>query len=256
MGTVATQDALVTGGLQVQANRAALISNTRITAYDHTAPITLTRGGEVLVCSTSQFHLLRSGKAESLVFALDRGAFELRSPSQPQDVILTPDLRFTLATPGQLDLSLRVTPDGDTCVQNAGPHAPTLQIADAFSNITYRLMPGQHVLFEHGSLHSVVDNETSSCGCPSPNEPQLLANHSPAALQAAAEHPFPVAQSQGLAPTSPLPMPPQGQEQVQMSASLGYNGNQPTPTTPPLPNHRGFFQSIGHFFHKLFHPHS
>ena len=80
MGTVATQDALVTGGLEVQGAQARLISNASVTAYDRTAAIALDRGGQVLVCATSEFHLLHSGTGKSLLFGLDRGAIELHSP--------------------------------------------------------------------------------------------------------------------------------------------------------------------------------
>ena len=288
MGTVATHDALVSGGLEVHAERAVLVSNASITAYDHPAPIDLARGGQVLVCATSQFHLLRSGTGPSLLFALDRGAFELRTPSEPQDVILTPDLRFTFTTQGPLDLSLRVTPNGDTCVDNAGPNAPTLQLADVFSSATYRLLPGQHVLFEHGSLHEVVDRETSSCGCPAPVEPVAIAAATPGQpttpALAEAQHPFPAAVSQGLA-APPLVdnSSPAGEKHTQVSAILNYGTNQPdstaipapppstlpasplpasasaasTASTQPPPSPPGahdIFHSIGHFFHKLFHP--
>jgi len=277
MGTVATHDALVSGGLEVHAERASLISNASVTAYDHPAPIDLTRGGQVLVCATSQFHLFRSGTGPSLLFALDRGAFELRSPSAPQDVILTPDLRFTFTTQGPLDLSLRVTPNGDTCVDNAGPNAPTLQLADIFSSATYSLLPGQHVLFEHGSLHEVVDKETSSCGCPAPVEPIAIAASTPGEpttpTTAAAQHPFPAAVSQGLAPaTLPDNSPPAGEKHTQVTAILAAGGNQPDSltaappsttvatavTTPPPspPGAHDIFHAIGHFFKKLFHPSS
>ena len=166
MGTVATKDALVTGGLEVKGDRARLMSNTSVTAYDHTAQVKLERGGEVLVCATSQFHLLHSGTGKSLLFGLDRGALELHSPTEGQDVILTPDIRFTVEANGSYDLGLRVTRDGDTCVENAGKKAPVLMLNDAFSRASYRLMAGQHVLFEHGNLREVVDNEQSPCGCP------------------------------------------------------------------------------------------
>lgn len=82
MGTVATKDALVTGGLEVKGDRARLMSNTSVTAYDHTAQVKLERGGEVLVCATSQFHLLHSGTGKSLLFGLDRGALELHTPTE------------------------------------------------------------------------------------------------------------------------------------------------------------------------------
>jgi hypothetical protein len=275
MGTVATHDALVTGGLEVRNDRATLLTNAAITAYDHTAAIDLARGGDVLVCATSQFHLLHSGTGPSLAFALDRGAVELRGFAQPQDVILTPDLRFTLAPEGpeaqagQFDLRLRVTPNGDTCVDNAGTTAPTLSIADVFSDATYRLLPGQHVLFEHGSLHEVVDRETSSCGCPATTPPPILAADATPAERTAAQNPFPAAISQGLAPPKPIDnSAPIGETHTQVSSIIAYGGNQPdsivaalspspivlTHPPPSPPGIHSITHAIGHFFRKLFHP--
>jgi hypothetical protein len=290
MGTVPTRDALVTGGLEVQGSTARLVSNASITAYDHSAAISLARGGDVLVCATSQFHLLHSGTESSLLFGLDRGAIELHTDSSPQDVILTPDIRFTLEHPGHYDLRLRVTPDGDTCVENAGASAPVLTLADPFSGATYRLIPGQHVLFERGNLHEVVDNERSPCGCPSAPPPPPQVAVTPAAnpaqpttpTAAAAEHPFPAAASVGLAPTPAPPHEPApvGQQQTQVSTSLTYDsahpnavppstveppkpattgspagaGDQTSATPPPTPpGAHDLVHAIGHFFHKLFH---
>jgi hypothetical protein len=272
MGTVATHDAVVTGGLEVQNDRAHLLTNVSITANDHTAAVDLARGGQALVCSTSQFHLLHSGAGASLLFGLDRGALEIHSLSQPQDVILTPDIRFTLETSGELNLRLRVTANGDTCVDNSGPHAPVLVLSDPFSSSTYRVVPGQHVLFEHGSLHEVVDNERSSCGCPEPvAAPVLTANATPAA-RAEAEHPFPAAVSAGLAP-APVPanVAPPGQASAQVTTTFTHGDTgtprpaeaQPAPPVQPVaaappptpPGAHDIAGAIGHFFHKLFHPH-
>lgn len=294
MGTVPTRDALVTGGLEVRGDNARLLTNASVTAYDRTATISLGRGGEALVCSTSQFHLLRSGSEGSLLFGLDRGALELHTASEPQDVILTPDIRFTIEHAGHYDLRLRVTPNGDTCVDNAGTAAPVLNLADAFSSASYRLIPGQHVLFEHGSLREVVDNERSPCGCPpAPSYPTQLTLAAPGAapgqsttpVQAAAQNPFPAAASQGLAPTAPVEnTAAAGQPQTQIATSLSYDAAHPAPPPPPPedtsapqpPRHRkhkkakpeptapppsppgadDLFHMIGRFFHKLFHPNS
>jgi hypothetical protein len=302
MGTVPTHDALVTGGLEVHGDTARLLTNDSVTAYDHSAAISLARGGEVLVCATSQFHLLHSGTENSLLFGLDRGAIELHTDSSPQDVILTPDIRFTLEHPGHYDLRLRVTPNGDTCVENSGTTAPVLSLADPFSGATYRLIPGQHVLFEHGSLHEVVDNERSPCGCPPAPPPpvQQIATTTNATLSqptppavAAAEHPFPAAASQGLAPPAPPPTnaAPAGEKHTQVSTVFTYDAahpNTPPPSTveppkpaaapaqtaptgsvagtgdanasptPPAtpPGAHDLFHAIGHLFHKLFHPHT
>jgi len=270
MGTVATQDAIVTGGLQVQNGRAALLSNVSVTARDRTAAIALHRGGEVLVCATSQFHLLHSGNGTSLLFGLDRGAIEIHTASQPQDVILTPDIRFTLEAPGTFDLRLRVTRSGDTCIDNHSPDAPVLTLSDPFSSATYRLIPGQHVLFEHGSLKEVVDNERDPCGCP--------AEAAPPVATAADPHPFPAAVSQDLAPAQPAGnTAPAGEKHTQIAATFTYGtgpdgkplppppsaepapvpaATTPVATAPPPtpPGVHDLASAIGHFFHKLFHP--
>jgi hypothetical protein len=265
MGTVATEDAVVTGGLEVQNGRAALLTNASVTARDHTANIALHRGGEVLVCSTSEFHLLHSGTGPSLLFGLDRGAIEIHSASAPQDVVLTPDIRFTVESPGTFDLRLRVIRNGDTCVENAGPNSPVLTLSDAFSSSSYRLIPGQHVLFEHGSLKEVVDNERDPCGCPVekpvPTPGQLLAE---------AAHPFPTAVSQDLAPAPPAAnTAPAGEKHTQIATTFSYApGAPPPPSTEPAPappaptatappptppGAHDIVHAIGHFFHKLFH---
>ena len=101
------------------------------TAYDRTAAIDLVRGGDVLVCSTSQFHLSRSGKV--LRFSLLSTAALSRSIAlhRTQDVMMTPDLRMTFASAGPLDLRLRVTPNGDTCIEEApGKSAPPISVSD------------------------------------------------------------------------------------------------------------------------------
>src|SRR5271154_3793933 len=100
------------------------------------------------------------------MLALDRGAIEVQMAATTHDVVTTPDLRFTMLGDGPLDLQLRVTRNGDTCVENRGALAPVLNIADQFGEAAYELKAGQHVLFEHGSLKEVVDHESSSCGCP------------------------------------------------------------------------------------------
>jgi hypothetical protein len=285
MGSVLTTDAQITGGLEVQGDRALLLTNAGVTAYDHSARIHLQRGGQVLVCATSAFHLLRSGADDSLLFGLDRGALELLASSRPQDVLLTPDLRFTALQQGVFDLRMRVTRNGDTCVENRGSNAPVLQITEAFGDATYRLLPGQHVLFEHGSLREVVDNESSPCGCPaetpaSSGAPIATASQGQAAAAqiAAAQHPFPAAQSEDLAAAQPVAQPSPsvggGEAQTQVSASLAFKpggavadsttpaaaaqpasasvATQATAPPPSPPGAKRIVHAIGNFFRKLF----
>ncbi len=272
MGAVSTRDAHVTGGLEVDGEIARLFTNVGVTAYSHDAAIALHRGGHVLVCSTSDFHLLHSGANGSLVFGLDRGAMEIFSDSKPQDALLTPDLKFTPVTKGQLDLKLRVTREGDTCVDNTGASAPVLNVTDPFSSETYRILPNQHILFVKGDLHKVVDHERSPCGCPPATPKQLAAKPGqPLTPSQAAEaaHPFPQAQSEGLAPAADATnAAPPGTAGSQVSTTFNYGeGQGPPPSVGPEPaagaaaphnaqppQEGGFFHSLGRFFHRLFHP--
>ena len=186
----------------------------------------LSRGGTVRVCSTSGLHVT-AGKSASgtllpLMLALDRGAVEVQMAATTSDVVMTPDLRFTMGSEGPLDLRLRVTSNGDTCVENRGASAPVLRVADPFGGATYELRAGQHVLFEHGSLKEVVDHESSPCGCPPMPVVSVADAGMSSRLRAAAvgsavaaktaeeQHPFPAAVSAGLAPAAAVPQAPAG----------------------------------------------
>lgn len=302
IGYVPSHDAEVSGASDVLDGEDVLTGSVSVTAKDHTAPIRLGRGGTVLVCQSSQLHLTESREmmvAAPLLFSLDRGAIEIHTKATPTDEIMTPDLRFTARGGGPLDLRLRVAADGDTCVNNRGADAPIIIVTDPFGDATYELTAEQHVLFEHGNLHDVVDSETSPCGCPddpgSPGNrdqsPDALADSRPAAstgrkptgpasrmeTQAARQHPFPVAISEGLAPTAEVPQATPGVVHTQVSESLSYNaqaGAQDTPpataqtdsrtaaapigsstssaASTPMPPKRNLVHRIGHFFRRLF----
>ena len=247
IGTVGVQDATVAGALEVSNGRAILVGNTTVTARDRVAEIALNRGGSVRVCSTSALHLTAGNtaagaEAKPLMLALDRGAIEVQMAATTRDVVTTPDLRFTMRADGPLDLQIRVTRNGDTCVENRGTKAPVLNVADQFGEATYELNAGQHVLFEHGSLKEVVDHENSSCGCPpvpamsvadallnpaAPGE-SAAAGKKPAAEQ----HPFPAAVSAGLAPAPVFRRLSAGDVHTQVSAVLSSGGGPDSPTEP------------------------
>jgi hypothetical protein len=244
---VGVQDAKIAGALEVSNGRAVLVGNTTVTAMDRTAEVTLTRGGSVKVCATSGLHVtsgqsVAGGASAPLMLALDRGAIEVQMAVTTRDVVMTPDLRFTMRGDGPLDLQLRVTRNGDTCVENRGAQAPVLNVADQFGDGTYQLTAGQHVLFEHGSLKEVVDHESSSCGCPPEQAPTMTvadallsggAGASGDAAKTAAEaHPFPAAVSAGLAPVAAPPQAPAGALHEQVSATLSSSGGVDSLTEP------------------------
>ena len=237
-GSIPVTEADVTGALMVSSGRNVLGGASIVKARDHVAHVDLSRGGLVKVCQTSSVHFALGRHVQDpapIMIALDRGAMEIQTELGLTDSILTPDLRFISLDARDhqrpLDLAIRVTPNGDTCVDNRGKKAPTLIIADAFGEKTYQLKAGQHVLFEHGSLKEVVDRETSDCGCP-PDAPAGVsiadASGNQVRPDAGDPHPFPTAISQGLAqPATPSPEAP-GETHVQLATTITLD-----PSTPP-----------------------
>ena len=284
IGTVGVQDATVAGALEVSNGRAVLVGNATVTARDRMAEIELSRGGTVRVCATSGLHVTdgRSAGKAPLMLALDRGAIEVHMAATTQDVVTTPDLRFTMIGDGPLDLQLRVTRNGDTCVDNRGAQAPVLRVVDQFGEATYELKAEQHVLFEHGSLKEVVDHESSACGCPPeptmsvadallhPGAPESGTTTAGKSVEEA--HPFPAAVSAGLAPTT-VPQAPPGAVHTQVSATLSSNGGadslaepqkatadasaatsvaQPAPVPPAAQPKKDLVHVVGRFFKRIF----
>jgi hypothetical protein len=175
------------------------------------------------------------------MLALDRGAMEAHyQTSKYSDVLLTPDLRILISGPGEADISIRVSPQGDTCIDNRGANAPYITVTSQLEGGLYRVQPGQHVSFQHGSLREVVDTEHEPCGCPSPVS--VATAGVPAPQGALPGHPvggpsstpadtaFPLAVSEGLTapplpPTTPVAGP--GEVHAQVAVPFRYDGNLP-----------------------------
>ncbi len=239
IGTLKTEGAEITGLVSVSNGRATLGNNGAVAAGVQATDIDLKRGGAVRVCAGSAVHLSQPAMQASrppLLLALDRGAVEIRTNAGKTDSILTPDLRFELSDGAPLDLRMRVVPNGDTCVDNAGKDAPVLHVTETFGNGAYFLRPGQRVLFEHGSLREVVDHESSSCGCPR-GDAVVLAGKGKLGngkvTESAKTNPFPEAVSQGLAPPTPPQPAPVGEVHTQVSSTLKYDGVANAVSGPP-----------------------
>jgi hypothetical protein len=193
------------------------------------------------------------------MMAMDHGAVEASfATGRNSDILLTPDFRILIGAPGAAEVKIRLGQHGDTCVDNAGTNAPYVLVTSVFDGGNYRVQSGQRVMFEHGSLREVVDNEKEPCGCPPPLHPGT--------------NEFPVAQSAGLAPL-PKPAPnavsitsaPPEAPQTQI-APLVYNSADhaakpaaeatPAPsaaaTKPSAKKKPGVFGGIGKFFRHLF----
>ncbi len=268
----------VAGPLQAWNGRAYLTGSGSISAGASTAEVTLPYRGMMRVCASSTVKLAAdssapAGEVPGLLIALDRGAVEMSfaastAREKNADTLLTPYFRILIGGPNAVDVKVRLGEHGDTCVDNVGANAPYVVVSSVFEGGLYRVQPGQRVMFEHGSLQSVVDQEKEPCGCP----PAVAQNNE-----------FPLAQSEGLAPgstqTPVVTAPPK--PAANATDTLSYNGADhsaqiaapataapakpsasatPVPQTPATPAAQapatqkkpGFFGRIGHFFRKIF----
>jgi hypothetical protein len=204
-----------------------------------------------------------AGEVPGLMMAMDHGAVEASfATSRNSDILLTPDFRILIAGPGAAEVKVRLGQHGDTCVDNAGANAPYVLVTSVFDSETYRVQAGQHVMFMRGNLHEVIDQEKEPCGCP-PDAPK--------------GNEFPLAQSEGLAPTpKPAPSPeiksgapveaveplvyksadhaskPDVAGAATSSGSVAAtSAPQPAPK-PPTKKKSGFMASVGRFFRRIF----
>ena len=252
----------VTGGLQVYNGRAFIAASGAITAGSDTTQVTLPYRGTLRVCASTTVKLaadssVPAGEIPGLMMAMDHGAVEASfATGRNSDILLTPDFRILIGGPGAAEVKVRLGPNGDTCVDNAGINAPYVLVTSVFEGGDYRVQPGQRVMFQHGSLHEVVDQEKEPCGCP------------PAAK---APNDFPLALSEGLASLAQPASSPEAKpgHPPQTTETLAYNAADhapkaadatpaaaapaPAPAATPAPQKKpSFFTRVGHFFKRIF----
>ena len=169
---------MVTGALQVANGRAMIATNGAITSGANTTEVTLPRRGVLRVCASTTVKLaadasVPQGEVPGLMMVIDHGAIEASfATGRNSDVLLTPDFRILIGGPGAADVKVRLGQHGDTCVDNAGVNAPYVLVTSVFDGGIYRVQPGQRVMFQHGSVLAVVDQEKEPCGCPAPAQAQ------------------------------------------------------------------------------------
>jgi hypothetical protein len=268
----------VTGALSVAAGKAIIATTGSITSGTKATEVVLPRRGVLRVCASTTVTLatdnsVPAGETPGLMMSLDHGAVETSfAAGRNADVLLTPDFRILIGAPGASDLKVRLGEHGDTCIDNplVGTQAPYVVVSSVFDGGAYRIQPGQRVMFQHGSLSEVVDNEKEPCGCPP--EPRPGTND------------FPLAESAGIGPQAPpiasatpaspgskttppsaidqplvyQAQPPATEEPATAPPSSTEPAQQPAPAQPPAPakpappKKPGFFHSIGNFFRKIF----
>jgi hypothetical protein len=244
--------AKVTGALEVSSGKAIIAASGEVTAGTETTEVLLPHRGMLRVCASTTVKLaadtsVPAGETPGLMMAMDHGALEMSfATSHNADILLTPDFRILIGAPGAAEVKVRLGQKGDTCVDNSGANAPYVLVTSIFDGGDYRVQPGQHVMFQHGSVSEVVDNEKEPCGCPPPLHPGT--------------NEFPLAQSAGLAPLAkPEPGLAPANSAPSPIAPLVYAAPKPpapeapAAAPPPAPKKKsGFFSKVGRFFRRVF----
>ena len=278
IGELYASDASVKGSVLLAGSGTSVLSGSSIQAGAQPASLKLERGGTVMVCEGTKLSVTSSQTGRELLFSLNSGNLELNYPLGTEaDTLLTPDLRLILPGPGTVHIAVRITPQGDTCVQSLPWNVSAVTISETMGDATYQVKPDEAVLFRGGHLNNAVASR-ENCGCPR-SAPTKVAQTPPTP-------PVP--------PTPPTPVmaakPAPPDQHIAVEAPFVFHGTDPVPDLAPsvavlrLENNkmvslepsvlpppatkkpaaaenpqtarkesRGFFAKIGSFFASIFH---
>jgi hypothetical protein len=199
IGEVYSGEASVRGLVLLSAQSTKVLSGSQVSAGDGAALLKLKRGGQLRVCPKTELSLSSDPTGKSLALGMNVGALELDYElASGADLLMTPDLRLQLISPGNFHLAVSVGASGDTCVRTLPGNDAAVFVAEMMGSDSYQLTPGRSVLFTGGKI-SAAGDAPPDCGCPQPASPPP---QRPAQLTAAAPAP------QEAVPEQPQPAPP------------------------------------------------
>src|ERR1022692_2536502 len=166
LGELYATDARVKGAVILAGSGTSVLSGSSIAAGAQNATLKLERGGSLLVCSGTNLSVNASQNGRELMFSLNSGNLEMNYPlGAAADTLLTPDLRLLLPGPGTVHIAVKVTPQGDTCVQSLPSNATAIVVSETMGDATYQVKPDEAVLFKSGRISEAVRTK-QNCGCP------------------------------------------------------------------------------------------
>jgi hypothetical protein len=282
LGELYATDARVKGAVILAGSGTSVLSGSSIAAGAQNATLKLERGGSLLVCSGTNLSVNASQNGRELMFSLNSGNLEMNYPlGAAADTLLTPDLRLLLPGPGTVHIAVKVSPQGDTCVQSLPWNVAAIVVSETMGDATYQVKPDEAVLFKGGHLSEAAATK-QNCGCPLSQPTQVARAAPPPPLLAESKPPLP----------APKPAPVDQNVHIAVSAPLVFRADDPAPdlaeivaslklehnqvvqlapvvlppaepaktqaqrTTPVVARKEqkhGFFSKVGAFFATLFH---
>jgi hypothetical protein len=236
IGELYATDASVKGSVVLAGSGTSVLSGSSIEAGAQTATLKLERGGNVLVCEGTKLSVTSSKSGREMLFSVNTGNLELNYPLGTEaDTLLTPDLRLMLPGPGTVHVALRVTPQGDTCVQSLPWNQSAITISETMGDATYQVKPDEAVLFKGGQL-TEASRSQQNCGCPK-SVPTMVAKTAPpppattsTTGETANTMPPPTGPIKPIETASSTPPKPAPSEQhLEVEAPFIFRGNDPIP---------------------------
>jgi hypothetical protein len=207
LGELYATDARVKGAVILAGSGTSVLSGSSIAAGAQTATLKLERGGNLLVCSGTNLSVNASPNGRELMFSLNSGNLEMNYPlGAAADTLLTPDLRLLLPGPGTVHVAVKVSPQGDTCVQSLPWNVASIVVSESMGDATYQVKPNEAVMFKGGHLNEASPTK-QNCGCPLSVPTQVA--------RAAPPQPSP-AESK---PTQPAPQPKPTDQNLHLAVS-------------------------------------
>lgn len=227
IGELYATDARVKGSVILAGSGTSVLSGSQIAAGTQTATLKLERGGSVLVCPGTSLSVSSSENGRRLMFSVDSGNLEFDYPiGSSSDSLLTPDFRLLLPGPGRIHVALRVSPNGDTCVQSLPMNNSALVVSEAIGDESYQVKQDEAVLFKGGRIQGAT-REHQSCGCPAPAPVQVAHPSAPPAEPA--KKPLPPTSGAALAAAMDESAPAMPESHLSVDAPFVFHGNDVPP---------------------------
>jgi hypothetical protein len=166
LGELYATDASVKGSVILANSGTSVLSGSSIEAGTHAATLKLERGGMLLICSGTNLSVTASKSGREMMFSLNSGDLEMNYPlGASADTLLTPDFHLLMPGPGTVHLAVKVTPQGDTCIQSLPWNASAIVVSENMGDATYQVKPDEAIMFHAGKIEGAT-HAHQNCGCP------------------------------------------------------------------------------------------
>ena len=222
IGELYAADASVKGSVVLAGSGTSVLSGSSIQAGAQAATLKLERGGNLQVCEGTKLSITASQSGREMLFSLNSGNVEMNYPLGAEaDTLLTPDLRLLMPGPGTVHVAVRVSAQGDTCVQSLPGNVAAIVVSETMGDATYQVKPDEAVLFKSGHLGQASQSK-QNCGCPA-------SRPIPTQVAKAAPPPPPAPTPKPPAPLPATPPPSSPEVHMAVEAPFIFRGSDPAP---------------------------